>query len=50
MSQTRFTLEEIFPDSSQIRNVSVPDYKQVDESAIKMFRFGRISGDFESGI
>ena len=25
-------------------------YTQVDESVIKTFRFGRVSGDFESGI
>ena len=25
-------------------------FTQADESAIKTFRFGRVSGDFESGI
>ena len=48
----RFTLEEIVPDSSRIRNVSVRDLffrlHANGESEIKTPRFGHVSEDFES--
>ena len=53
--QTRFTLEKIVPDSSLILNdlvhrIDFAAYTQVDESEIKIPRFGLVSGEFESGI
>ena len=51
-NKTTFTLEKIFPDSFGTGFVHVSlqfTPAQVDESGIKLSRFGRVCGDFESG-